>query len=197
LRHRNVPIFSVAVIIVLALTVVARNQVGYWKNELTLWSHAVEEGENSNAVAHTELGSALLDLGNFDSAIQQYREALRINPMAEEAFDGLGSVYFKQGKYAQALTQYSEAMRINPGNALMSLGRDGEALRQFMEVLQINPNLGQVHSNVGVLLMNQGKTKEAIMHFKEALRLKPDRPDIQENLRSALAVQEGGRHNGQ
>jgi tetratricopeptide (TPR) repeat protein len=54
-------------------------QAGYWKNSITLFSHALAVTEN-NYLAHNNLGVALFNKGDVEGSIYQYKKALQINP---------------------------------------------------------------------------------------------------------------------
>ena len=52
--------------------------------------------------------------GNYNKAIIQYTEALRINPSYAEAHNNLGSVLEQNGRISEAISHFSAALRIFP-----------------------------------------------------------------------------------
>jgi Tfp pilus assembly protein PilF len=88
-------------------------QVGYWKNSITLFEHALRVTEN-NYLAHASLGLALAEPGRLDEAIVHYGEALQINPNYSPAQAGLGFALAQKGKIAEAIVHYREALRLRP-----------------------------------------------------------------------------------
>ena len=70
---------AVSVVAVLALSVVTWNQVGYWKDDITLWSHSAQVSPG-NWKAYFYLGSAQDVAGLHDEAAQSYFSAAAINP---------------------------------------------------------------------------------------------------------------------
>ena len=70
---------AVSVIAILALSVVTWNQVGYWKDDITLWSHSAEVSPG-NWKAYFFLGNAQEAAGLHDEAAQSYLNAAAINP---------------------------------------------------------------------------------------------------------------------
>jgi tetratricopeptide (TPR) repeat protein len=198
LRHRNVVLFSAAAIMICALTAAARIQIRHWEDDLALWTHTVEKRGTNNYLAHTQLGSARADRGELTSAIQQYTEALRINPEMQAARLKLGLAYFKQKRFSEALRQYNETIRINPRSALAYIdrgilsgtqGKRGQAIEDFRTALKINPDNAEAHYNLGYSLADDGKTSEAIAHFHEALRINPEHAQACNRLGTALALQ--------
>ena len=52
--------------------------------------------------------------GETVKAVEQYREALRINPRQARAYNGLASCLVEQGQTSEAISLYREAMRLEP-----------------------------------------------------------------------------------
>jgi tetratricopeptide (TPR) repeat protein len=52
--------------------------------------------------------------GNLTKAIEEYTEALRINPNEADVHKNLGLAYEAQGKHAEAMKHFGESLRINP-----------------------------------------------------------------------------------
>jgi protein O-mannosyl-transferase len=196
-RHANAALAAAAGILIGFLAVAARNQVEYWESDLALWEHTVQ-AKSGNFFACTNLGFALADRGNFDGAIAQYTEALRISPTFAETHNALGLIYFKQGRLSEAMTQYAEALRLNPrfveahsnlGTVLGAQGKTEEAILEFLKALRIDPDNAVAHYNLGFALADQGRTDEAIAQFREALRINPLNPDAYNRLGNALLIQ--------
>src|SRR5208282_2490868 len=58
-------------ICLLALAMAAYRQIGYWNDNLTLWTHAVQVTSGS-FIAEDSLGGALLEQGRFEDAIVHF-----------------------------------------------------------------------------------------------------------------------------
>jgi len=54
-----------------------------------------------NAETHYSLGNALAEKGQYDAAIAEYREAIRLKPHYAEAHNNLGMALKRSGKSAQ------------------------------------------------------------------------------------------------
>ncbi len=184
LEHRRLPgivLQAAAGILVCALAAGARHQVRYWESDLALWKHTVEV-TGSNYFARHNLGMALAARGDWDMAINQYTEALRINPKSAETHNALSVVLLREGRLDEALSRSTEALRLNPkladaysnrGTALARKGNYGEAIEEFEKALKVNPDNAEFHYNLGFALADQGKTDDAVAHFYEALRINP------------------------
>ena len=74
-------------------------------------------GCSHDADAHHRLGSALYAKGQYEGAIAEYREAIRLNPDLALAHNGLGSALCAKGQYDAAIAEYRKAIRLNPDYA--------------------------------------------------------------------------------
>ncbi len=91
------------------------------------------------AWAYNNRGLAYAYLGNPARAIEDYDQALRLDPGLVVAYLGRGVVYNALGLYRRAIKDYDEALRIDPGStlaynnraiALDNLNRSGETNTQ-------------------------------------------------------------------
>src|SRR5262249_29907329 len=55
--------------------------------------------------------------GEYDRAIQDYDQAIRLKPDLAEAFNNRGSAYGNKGQYARAIQDFDEAIRLKPDYA--------------------------------------------------------------------------------
>src|ERR687885_941859 len=84
--------------------------------------------EENLAPVHNALGFAYFCQEQYDIAIREYKEALKIDPGYVTALNNLGHVYERKKLTAQALQTYEEALKYEPENATAK--RRAEALRK-------------------------------------------------------------------
>ena len=180
-----------AALVTAACIVAARAQVGYWRNEATVWAHALDV-TTGNDLAHNNFGMMLMMEGKPDEASAHFTEAVRIRPDNAVAHVNLGWTLATQGRPDAALAQYVEALRIDPeqpdahfnlGIALGKLGRGDEALLHLETAARLRPDRAQYHRVLGRTLAERGRPADAIVRYQEALRLDPE----DERSRRALA----------
>jgi protein O-mannosyl-transferase len=190
----------------LTLAVLAWVQVGYWRDDVKLYQHALD-ATSRNSVAHNNLGLAMQTQGKHEEAIKHFTEALRIKPDDAGTYNNLGLALADQGKIEEGLKHFSTALLINPnyanahnniGFVLASQGKIEEAIIYFLKALGRKPNYTDAHYNLGLALMDQGKFDEAIDHYSKALTISPYDVKIQNNIGVALIrngkIQAGIKH---
>ena len=150
------------------------------------------------AVAHYSVGNALMDKGRTSEAIEEYRQALRINRDYAEAYNNLGGALLLIGRTSEAIDQFEQALLINPdyaeaqnnlGNALVQTGRALEAINHYKNALRMTPTSASAHNNLGAALAQMGRIPDAIKEVKAALRINPGYVDARNNLAKLEALQ--------
>ena len=88
-------------------------QAGYWRDSETLFRRALAVTDD-NAVAHNNLGTALLRRRLVSEAEGHFAEAVRINPLFAEAHSNLGVALGRQGRTDEALVEFQRALDLQP-----------------------------------------------------------------------------------
>jgi tetratricopeptide (TPR) repeat protein len=176
----------------------AWRQTSFWSCSETLWTHALA-CTSRNHVAHSLLGTALADRGQFDGAIAQYQEALKIKPNFDSAHLALGGALAGRGQIDEAMAHYRKVLETHPdnaeahialANALAGRGQIDEAIAHYRKVLEIQPAHADAHYNLAVLLAGCGRFDEAIAQYRQSLEINPDSAfDVHSNLGIVLAAQ--------
>ena len=194
LQHRDNILALLAGVVILASTAVSWQQLGYWKDSISLYRHTLDV-TTDNYWINYNLGVALANQGDLDAAIHEYQAALRINPEYAKAHNNLGFAFTGKGNLDAAIREYREALRINPtdinvhnnlGFSFAGQGNLDAATREFQEALRINPNDTDAHNNLGITFAGKGNLDAAIHEYQEALRIDPDNAKAHYNLNIAL-----------
>ncbi|MBD2459104.1 tetratricopeptide repeat protein [Nostoc sp. FACHB-87] len=91
---------------------------------------AEEEGEEATAPIYNGLGYAYFAQEQYDLAIRQYKEALKIKPDYVVALNNIGHAYERKKLNTQALQSYEEALKLAPNNSTAK--RRAESLRRLV-----------------------------------------------------------------
>jgi protein O-mannosyl-transferase len=186
---------ALAVAICISLVPVTWIQVGYWRDSVTLFSHATEVVPGS-VTALRNLGEAYAEQKNLAAAQIAFQEALRLSPDNDRTHAEWGFALETAGSYDEALSHYREAVRINPGyaavhnnmaNILVQNGNLIEALSHYREAQLFDPENPDIAFHLGVALATQGDVAAAELQFVRALKLRPDFSEAHYNLGVALA----------
>jgi Flp pilus assembly protein TadD len=191
LRDRAMPLMLTAVLLITALYCAGTiKRTPVWKDNLTLWSDTVKKSPDG-FIPHNNLGLAYSKQGRTDEAIEEYKEALRLNPYYAGAHNNLGLAYVDKGLLDTAIGEYNMALKLNPedelaynnlGIALEKLERLAEAIEAYKKALNLEPDFAEAHYNLGNLYYENGLSEQAIIEYKEALRIKPDNQEALYNL---------------
>lgn len=102
------PTASVAALVV--LSAVTHRQIGYWRDNLTLWQHTAEVTHN-NWMAEEMIAGILSSQGHKEEAIVHYRVAGDLNP--EETAPNLFIAIYEQGRgnLQESVRRYRMALR--------------------------------------------------------------------------------------
>lgn len=87
-----------------------------------------------NAAAHIEVGELLLQAADQDRSLQEFKEALRLNPKDSAALQGAGEAAFQRARYGEAAQYLERAVRGGPHDP-----KAEELLATSRLVLEWNP----------------------------------------------------------
>ena len=197
-RWQHSVIVQTAVVLTAVIMCVGatRQQLGYWKDDETLWRHALEVTPK-NYFAHKSLGDAFLHQGRLDDAIAQYQDCIGLNPNFASVYGNFGTALLAKGQLDEAARQFQQAVRLNPrnaeayynlGTAFLKQGRLDDAIRQFQLAIQLKSDEPDYHYNLATALRKHGLTDEAIFQYQEVLRLNSDDPEAHNNLGILLSL---------
>lgn len=111
--YRESVLSVTAALVVAASAVLTWNQVHYWRNDASLFGHAVQVTE-SNHIAYSYLGLDRAKRGDMDGAIKELQTSLRIYPKDFEVRNLLGQVLNMKGRVNEAIRQYEIALALRP-----------------------------------------------------------------------------------
>lgn len=146
--------------------------------------------------ARLKLGTAYMDLEQWEKAQQALIATVEADPKAFNALFALSEIYLRQNKIAEAEKVLVQGLAIQDqsylghlnlarvywekGRAVKDLAQAQPALeKSYGEVkraLELNPDLAGAHLLKGNLLLRASRTADALLEFSEYLRLEPNGP---------------------
>ncbi|MCX8044423.1 MAG: tetratricopeptide repeat protein [Desulfobacterota bacterium] len=133
------------------------------------------------------LGRNYTIMEQYEKAIEEYHEALRVHPNNTNALLNTGYCYLKMGRLDDAERFFKRFLAIMPDVAkgYNNLGivyfskRDYERAAQcYQKACELEPGYGEAHFNLGNVYRAQGKKEEALREYEEAVRVKPELHDV-------------------
>ena len=146
--------------------------------------------------ARLKLGTAYMDLGEWEKAEKSLLATIEAEPRAFNAMFALSEIYLRQNKLAEAeklvgqglaIEEQSDLGHLNLARVYWEQARVIKDLAQAKPVLEksyehvkraliLNPNLANAHLLKGNLLLRVTRTSDALTEFDEYLRLEPNGP---------------------
>jgi len=188
------PFVGICGVLLLALVFLTWQQTAVYHNLVTLYTATLAKNPGC-WMAHYNLGIALKDRGDIDTAIAHYRQAIELRPSYAEAHYNLGRLLAEKGQLDEAVTHYSKALETNPadaeahnnlGTTLFASGRVNDAIAHYRRALAIQPDYADAACNLASALLSSGDLDGAIVHYSACLAQSPNQLEAHYNLASAL-----------
>lgn len=190
--HRTRLLGSAAAIALAAAVIASRVQGAVWRNEETLWAHALAVSKD-NYHAHYSLGMVAAAKRNFPVATAYLREAARLRPKDYHPPTGLGLTLLQAGDPEGALAAARIAVQMNPRKTAMGFGRsfkDGGLLPAaawcFQEALTADPDDVEAALELALARADLGSLAESAQLYQSVLKRQPDRFEALTGLGHAL-----------
>src|SRR5262244_2799181 len=148
-------------------------------------TQVIESGQLSGqglAFAVYKRAKGYCERGQPDRVIEDYNQAIRLNPNHANAFSNRGATYARKGDYDRAIENYDEAIRLNPkhanalynrGNAYRHKGDYDRAIENYDLAIELNPKHVDAFSNRGLVRFYQGQFAAAVPDLSQALKFTP------------------------
>ncbi|MCH9051774.1 MAG: tetratricopeptide repeat protein [Proteobacteria bacterium] len=144
------------------------------------------------AVAFTNRGLAYKRKGQWDRAIADYSEAIRLKSDVAQVFNNRGNAYYYKGQLDRALKDYDDAIRLQPdlaeafsnrGNVYRKKGRFDRAIEEYDRAIRFSPDNAQVFADRGLAYEKKGESSRALRDFEKAYALGFRHPLLLKKLR--------------
>ena len=171
-------------IVLLPLGYLTYTQSRIYDNVETLWSKTIESNPEAWMAWNNRAGEYFTK-GEYELAIRDLDQAIKLNPSWPNAYNNRGRAYLKIGEYELAIQDLSKAIEFdtshylgylpyaNRANAYASNGQDELAIRDFSKAIQLNHNFAMAYANRGAIYERKGEHELAIKDFRKAIELNP------------------------
>ena len=125
-------------------------------------------------------GALYSDHGDFALAIQDYQNALALDPTNARIYNNIGNIYIMQGNFSDAQESFARAISINPKYALAYLNRGSlnrrtrnsdKAIDDFSMTILLSPENSKAYVQRGLTYYDLKQTDKAATDFNTACKL--------------------------
>jgi lipoprotein NlpI len=146
----------------------------------------IQSGAGNNlklADAFFNRGAAYYLTGQYDRAIQDYGQAIRLKPDFVLAFLDRGLAYYTTGQYDRAIQDYGQVIRQKPdlamafnnrGYAYDAKGQYDRAIQDYDKAIHLKPDFASAFVDRGIAYYHNGQYDSALQDYDQAIRLRPD-----------------------
>lgn len=163
-----------------------------WQKARAFATKAVKQNQN-DARAHVILALSLEQCGQINSAIDEIRKAVALDPKNFLALFTNGRMLFERDRIGDSIAPLKEAYKIHPDNdnALILLARSSAALGRFKEAAEYYATLvkhpaykdrPEPLNEIGVLYVSQKDYAKALALFNGAYKKAPNNHIVVLNL---------------
>jgi tetratricopeptide (TPR) repeat protein len=185
----------------------------------------IQSGEENGprlATAFYDRGIAYRHKRQFDLAIRDYDEAIRLKPGDPEAFNNRGILHADTDEYDRAIEDFDRALRLKPSYAEAFYNRGNahyqkslhdranqndrairsrapgainpidRAIQDYDRALRLKPGYAAALNNRGIAYYDKGQYDRAIQDYDQAIRFEPDLAEAFNN--RALAYYKQNRY---
>jgi Flp pilus assembly protein TadD len=137
------------------------------------------------------IGVAHMNMRQFDDAEAAFQQAVTLDPMSVDGFNGLASVYNATRQFdraAEASARAAELAGVDPtaagsadaiynqGVIFFNAGQMAEAQTQFQNTIAVDANYADAYFQLGMASLNLGQIPQALEAFEGYLEVAPDGP---------------------
>jgi tetratricopeptide (TPR) repeat protein len=175
------------------LSFITVQQIGYWENSVTIWSHALQV-TTDNLPAERQLATALVANNDIQEALPHFLIVARVDSANVSAIVNIGAYYAAQGRFQDAAQELETAIKsTDHGNlsekdenyrasAFLNLGFVYALLHEFPKALAnlekvTQSNSDMVDETIQVLDRSLAKGPSEHDYLKLSLLLKAQRKE--------------------
>src|SRR5262249_18456116 len=135
---------------------------------ITVCTRAIEAGGSAKdrSVAYDNRARGYQAKGDFDRALADYNESIRLDPRNAYAYDNRGDLYRENGEYERAISDYSAAIRV-----------DGTFLSAYLDrgmAYEAMGNLRSARADYQTVLDSAGRNREIDRWAKKQAKARLD-----------------------
>jgi len=155
------------------------------------------DNNRKNASLYVTRGDLYFQIHNFDSAVEDFTTAIKLDDSLDAAWFGRGMANGRLGYIDEGIADLSVFIKRNPNDSkaltkrgvrYLWKGDKPNAQKDLQKAIKIDPQNAEAHDDLGVVLAQQGNYKQAITHFRKTVSIDETYLKGHHNLAMALYV---------
>ncbi len=181
--------------IVLLFGFLTYNRAFAWKNGRTMWSDVIEKNPRASE-AFNNRGMIYFERGEYDLAMSDFKECIKLKPNQPDAYNNMSIVYFNKKEYKEALEKNALVLKIdsshregitNRGCFYFNMQQYDSAIYYYSYAGRQTPNNASAFFYAAVANYHLRKYEAAIDNFHTAIRIVPKYADAYAFLAASYA----------
>ena len=139
---------------------------------------------HNRAVAYYDRGNAYKNLKDYDRALADFSDALKLDPRYAHAYLNRGFVYAAKNDADHAIADLNRSIQLDPAEPMAYFNRgliyrvgkhnDDAAIADFSEVIKRGPDAGSAYYQRGLSFADKGDFQRALSDYNEAAKRPPN-----------------------
>lgn len=129
-----------------------------------------------------ERGNLYFLLHDFDLAVLDFTDAIKLDATLDDAYFGRGMALARSGQVKEGIADISVYIERNPKSSMaytkrgvryLWSGDDKRAEQDFVQALSLDPDNAEAHDDLGVIFARRGNYGQALDHFTRTVSIDP------------------------
>lgn len=154
-----------------------------YSQAVSLYCQVLEADENSGDEVYNNRGMSYYNLGQYETAIQDFTSAIELNDSSDVYYGNRASAYYQLGSYSLAAEDFSTALSLKPGKTDYLVGRGNcythleeyeKALEDYNEAISQDSSLLTAYTNRAAVEFRLEMYEQAAQDYTSCLSLDPE-----------------------
>jgi Tfp pilus assembly protein PilF len=144
---------------------------------------ASQSSQDQTIQKHLDNGIQFGNEGDFEKAIAEFKEVLKIDPINVHAYNNIGVAYFRIGKLDDAAAYYTKAIDLGIADANMYFFRgqiygkykyeDAKAIKDYSKAIELQPKFSRAYLNRALAYSSLKEHDKAIADYNKMVEIRP------------------------
>ncbi|MEQ8190615.1 MAG: tetratricopeptide repeat protein [Candidatus Eremiobacterota bacterium] len=175
-------ITAILVVIIMSFSFLTAERCKVWKDSLSLWNDVLSKYPGA-VQAYANRGNIYRQKGEYNKALSDFTEALRLKPFKAEFYATRGSIYTEIKEYDRAMADLNYSLKLKPdlagaylnrGNLYRAKGEYNKAISDYTEALKLKPDYAEVYYNRALVYDVLKDYNKSLADYSMSVEYKPD-----------------------